>query len=189
MNKPKTKDSKKVTIIAMRHGESQHNVRLVVNGDPKKIFHLTLKGKKQAQELAKKLANKEIDAIIASQMLRTRETAAPLAKLKNIKVQVDKRLNDIHAAGLEGINIFEFRKLTGEIHKSIKGSETGRQVEKRLKSFLKDVLKKYNGQTIAIVSSEILLHALQQIMRGQPVNEAHGRHIKNGVAYTFRIKG
>ena len=189
MNKPKTKDVKKVTIIAMRHGESQHNVRLVVNGDPKKIFHLTPKGRKQAVELSKKLKVKSIKAIIASQMLRTQETAAPLAKLKNIKVQVDKRLNDIHAGGLEGINIFEFRRLTGEIHKSVKKSETGPQVEKRLKSFLKDVLKKYNGQTIAIVSSEILLHALQQIMRGEKVNEAHGRHIKNGVAYTFHLRG
>ena len=189
MNKVKPKDIKKVTIIAMRHSESQHNVKLVVNGDPKKIFHLTPKGRKQAKDLAKQLKDKNIQAIIVSQMLRTQETATPLAKIKKLPIQIDKRLNDIHAGGLEGINIFEFRKLTGEIRKSVKKSETGRQVEKRLKSFLKASLKKYNGKTIAVVSSEILLHALQQIVRGEAVNEAHGRHIKNGIAYTFHIKG
>jgi len=188
MNKAKIKDGKKITIIAMRHGESQHNVKLVVNGDPRKRYKLTAKGRQQAVELAKKLKGKNISVIIASQMLRTQETAAPLAKIKKLHIQVDKRLNDIHAGGLEGINIFEFRRLTQEIHKSVKKSETGKGVEKRLKSFLKNVLKKYNGQTIAIFSSEILLHALQQIMRGEKVNEAHGRHIKNGIVYTFHIR-
>lgn len=171
----------------MRHGESRHNVLAVVNGDPKKHYHLTAKGKKQALEIAKKLKNKNITAIITSQMLRTQETAAPLAKIKKLPVQIDKRLNDIHAGGLEGINILEFRKLTGEIHKSIKGSETGKQVAKRIKSFLNDLIKCYSGHTVAVVSSEIILHSLKQIAHGDYTDELKGHHLKNGVTYTFHI--
>ncbi|HYV34035.1 MAG TPA: histidine phosphatase family protein, partial [Candidatus Limnocylindria bacterium] len=127
------KGKQKITIIAMRHGESGHNVLHIVNGDPRKHFHLTAKGKVQAKELAQKLRNKEIKAIIASQMVRTQETAAPLAKLKKLKIQVDKRLNDIGAGGFEGTNIFEFKRITNQIHKSVKGSETYKGVAKRLK--------------------------------------------------------
>jgi len=171
----------------MRHGESEHNVLGVVNGDPKKQFDITKKGIKQAKELALKLRNKEITAVIASQMRRTQETAAPLAKLKHLKVQVDKRLNDIGAGGLEGISIKEFRKLTGQIHKSVKGSETGKSVAMRLKSFLNDVIKRYSGCTVAVVSSEIILHSLKQMAKGEFSDERVGQHIKNAKIYTFHI--
>ena len=146
----------------MRHGESQHNVAGVVNGDAKKPYHLTAKGKAQAKVLAQKLKGKKMVAIIASEMPRTRETAGELGKLKNIGIQIDKRLNDINPGKLEGIPILEFRKITNNIKKSVKGSETNADVGKRLKSFLTDLIDCYSGQTVAIVSSEIILHALQQ---------------------------
>jgi len=185
--KTKVKHPKKITVIAVRHGESRHNVLGVVNGDPKKQFDITAKGRKQARALALKLRNKDIAAIFASQMRRTQETAAPLAKLKTLPILVDKRLNDIHAGRLEGIPILEFRKLTGEIHKSVKGSETGKSVAMRLKNFLNDLIKRYSGKTVAIVSSEIILHSLRQLSKGEFSDERVGEHVKNGKVYTFHI--
>jgi len=185
--KTNIKGRQKIKVIAMRHGESEHNTLGVVNGDPKKIFHLTPKGKKQAKHLAKKLSSKKMVAIITSEMLRTQETAAPLAKLKAIGIQTDKRLNDIGAGRLEGIPILEFRKLTNNIKKSVKGSETNADLGKRLKSFLQDLVDCYSGQTVAIVSSEIVLHALWQVSLGQPCDEDLGEHLHNGVAYEFII--
>lgn len=185
--KTKIKGPQKIKVIAIRHGESQHNTAGVVNGDPKKPFHLTAKGKKQAVALANKVKSKKIVAIISSEMPRTRESAAPLGKIKNIRVQVDKRLNDINAGKLEGIPILEFRKLTNNIKKSVKGSETNAHVGKRLKSFLQDLLDCYSGQTVAVVSSEIILHSLRQVSMGLPCDEDLGRHVKNGVAYEFVI--
>lgn len=185
--KTKIRGPKKVTILAMRHGESRHNVLGIVNGDPKKHYHLTAKGRWQARDLAQKLSHKNISAILASEMLRTQETAEPLAKLKSLPVLVDKRLNDIHAGRLEGKNILEFRKLTEEIKRSVGGSETTVKVAKRLKSFLEDLLKAYNGKTIALVSSEIILHSLKQVSLGLPCDESIGRHIKNGVVTEFHI--
>jgi broad specificity phosphatase PhoE len=120
-------------------------------------------------------------------MLRTQETAAPLAKLKGMPIEIDKRLNDIHAGSLEGLDIMEFRKLTQEVHKKVRGSESRFQVAKRLKSFLEDLIKSYPGQTVALVSSEIILHALKQLSQGLPIDEAIGRHIRNGVVNEFHI--
>jgi broad specificity phosphatase PhoE len=177
----------KIKVIAMRHGESQHNIAGVVNGDPKKPFHLTPKGKKQAQALAKKLKNKKMVAIISSEMPRTRETAEYLSKVKKIGIQVDKRLNDISPGKLEGVSILEFRKLTNNVKKSVKGSETNAQLGKRLKSFLTDLIECYSGQTGAIVTSEIILHALRQVSMGLPCDEDIGKHLDHGVAYEFII--
>jgi broad specificity phosphatase PhoE len=180
--------TKQVTVIAVRHAESEHNVLGMINGDPKKKFHITSKGKKQAAALVKKLKNRGIDEIFASQMLRTQETARPLAKYKNVRLQVDKRLNDIHAGKLEGINILEFRKLTHNADKSVNGSETIKQISKRIKSFILDLQKKYNGQTVVVVSSEIILHALKQIAAGKQPNENKGKLLSNALVYSFKIK-
>jgi len=185
--KTHVKGPQKITIIAMRHGESEHNVLKIVNGDPKKQFHITPKGRKQALELSRKLKSRQISAIIASQMKRTQDTAEPLAKIKKLKIQVDKRLNDIGAGKLEGTSIDEFRKLTGNIHKSVKGSETGKHVANRLKDFLKDVLQYYTGKTVVVVSSEIILHSLKQIAAGEFSDEKVGHHINNAKIYEFHL--
>ncbi len=177
----------KIKVIAFRHGESEHNIAGVVNGDPSKPFHLTAKGKNEAAALAKKLKSKKMVAIISSEMPRTQETAAYLSKIKDIGIQVDKRLNDISAGKLEGIPILEFRKITNNIKKSVQGSETNVQLGKRLKNFLEDLVDCYSGQTVTIVSSEIILHSLQQVSMGLPCDEDMGEHLKHATAYEFII--
>ena len=186
--KTEVRGQQKIRVLAMRHAESEHNIAGVVNGDPKKPYHLTKKGQKQAKVLAQKLKGKKMVAIISSEMPRTQETAGELSKLKKIPVQVDKRLNDIGAGKLEGIPILEFRKITNNIKKSVKGSETNADVGKRLKSFLQDLIECYSGQTVAIVSSEIILHALRQVSMGLPCDEDIGKHLAHGIAYEFIIK-
>lgn len=185
--KTRVNGKQRIKVLATRHGESEHNIAGVVNGDPKKPFHLTAKGKKQVQHLAKKLKNKKFVAIISSEMPRTRQTAQEISKLTNIEVQVDKRLNDIKAGKLEGIPILEFRKITNNVKKSVKGSETNKDLGKRLKSFLEDLLDCYSGQTVVIVSSEIILHALLQVSQGKPCDEDVGEHLHHGVTYEFII--
>lgn len=186
--KTKVKGPQKITVIAMRHGESRHNVLGVVNGDPKKIFHLTPKGRWQARKLAQKLKDKNITAILTSEMLRTQESAEPLAKLKNLPIEIDKRLNDIRAGDLEGIGIAEFRTLTDNINRSVKSSENNIQVAKRLKSFLEDLMETYPGKTVVIVSSEIILHSLKQIAEGEESDENIGKHIQNAMIYEFHLQ-
>jgi broad specificity phosphatase PhoE len=185
--KTEVEGQQKIKVIAMRHGESEHNAAGVVNGDPTKVFHLTPKGQQQALKLADILKDEGMVAIIASEMLRTQETAEPLAKIKGIMVQIDKRLNDIGAGELEGMPILEFRKLTDNIKKSVQGSETNVDVGKRLKSFLSELVDCYSGQNVAIVSSEIILHSLQQVSMGLPCDEDMGEHLENGIVYEFFI--
>jgi broad specificity phosphatase PhoE len=182
-------ETQKIKLIAMRHGESEHNIKGVVNGNPSLEFHITEKGQKQARDIADALGSRtEIVAIITSEMLRTQETAKPLAEKLGLEIQIDPRLNDIHAGELEGIPILEFRERTDNIKKSVQGSETNVEVGTRLKSFLDDLVQCYSGHTVAVISSEIILHSLQQVSEGKPCDEDIGEHLKHGIYYEFEIK-
>lgn len=178
---------KSFKLIAVRHGESEHNIKGVINGDPKIIFHLSGLGKVQAQQIAENWSTGNIKAIIVSEMLRTQETALPLANKLNLPLQIDSRLNDIYAGGLEGMPIEKFRLMTSNAKIKIQNSETSSDVARRIKSFLEDMLNQYDGQTIVIFSSEIIIHSLQQIIQGKSCDEALGDHIQNAKIYEFII--
>jgi len=174
-------------VLALRHGESEHNAKKVINGDPKNIYHLTKKGEEQASAMAEQLAGKKVDVIMTSEMLRTQETADFLSQKTGIPITIDKRLNDIGAGELEGTNILEFRKTTKEATQSVKGSETIDDLTKRLKPFLNDTIKNYSGKTVVIVSSEIVLHCLKLQTEGRQCDEKCGHHIENAQFQEFVV--
>ncbi|MBU1987926.1 MAG: histidine phosphatase family protein, partial [Nanoarchaeota archaeon] len=62
-------------IYFMRHGESEYNVKKLINFDPSVPVHLTENGKKQAEEAAGELKHIRFDAICSSEFPRARETA------------------------------------------------------------------------------------------------------------------
>ena len=85
----------------MRHGESEYNVKGLLNQDPKIKVHLTSKGKKQAENAAKKLRKINFDAIFVSEFVRTQETAKIINQGRGTPSFVDKRINE-PKTGFEG---------------------------------------------------------------------------------------
>ena len=66
---------------------------------------LTETGQQQAQDLVNVLAGNGIDEIYASTMIRSQETAAPLAEALNLPIQVLPGLNEIDAGIFEGLPV------------------------------------------------------------------------------------
>ena len=62
-------------IILARHGETDGNVRSIVNGDPSIGYRLTPAGREQARELGRRLAELAIDLCVVTEFGRTVETA------------------------------------------------------------------------------------------------------------------
>jgi broad specificity phosphatase PhoE len=77
-----------MTLTFVRHGESQANA---AGAD------LTELGSQQAQAVANELAANNYDGIYASSMIRTQETAAPLADLLGLPIVVLPGLREIDA--------------------------------------------------------------------------------------------
>jgi broad specificity phosphatase PhoE len=82
----------------MRHGEV-HNPEGILYGRLPG-YHLSERGKAQAEAVAKSLAGNDIVAVIASPLQRAQETAAPIAALHQLPVDTDHDL-------IESSNYFE----------------------------------------------------------------------------------
>ena len=116
--------------FVMRHGEARHNVANVddLAGDPDN--HLTGKGKSAVKQAVLDLKKEQIDLIVISPFVRTRETAAIVQRelgLPDTMVMVDERLR-------EG------------------GSRDCFEVRRRVGEFLFDIEQRYAQKNILIVS-------------------------------------
>ncbi|OBH45751.1 hypothetical protein A5683_10270 [Mycobacterium mantenii] len=91
-----------IVIDLVRHGESVANAaRLIDTAVPGAV--LTQLGQQQAQTVAGVLAAKgPVAAIFASQLIRTQQTAAPLASALGMNVQALPGLNEIDAGAFNG---------------------------------------------------------------------------------------
>ena len=167
-------------IFLLRHGEAENNIKNILSCFPeKKQYNLTIKGKKQIETLAKELKNQKIDIIFSSPILRTKETAEILSKKLGVEIIFDKRLIELNLGQFNGgsydkfIKIFAPEKLKeGSVEL---GVESGEQMEKRLKNFLKDLNKKYNNKNIIIISHGNPLQVLYGIINGIDVLESYVR--------------
>jgi phosphohistidine phosphatase SixA len=74
-----------VRLFLVRHAHSEP-------GEPDELRPLSARGREQARELAEQLAAIEPALVVASPLLRARETASAIAKLTGAELRVDERL-------------------------------------------------------------------------------------------------
>jgi probable phosphoglycerate mutase len=75
-------------------------------------LHLADTGREQAEAAAARIAGlKKVDAVYASPLERTRETAAPIAKARKLKVKVEKGLLECDFGEWTGAELKDLRKL------------------------------------------------------------------------------
>lgn len=78
-------------VLLVRHGQTPTTGKLLPGRAPG--LHLADTGRQQAQRAAERIAElPTVDAVYASPLERARETAAPIAAARGLKVQVDKGL-------------------------------------------------------------------------------------------------
>jgi len=161
----------------LRHGEALNNKKsILITQIPEKIScPLTKKGEREAKEAAKKLKNKKIDLIFASDFERTKQTAEIVAKELGLKVIYDKRLREINVGIFDGKKVKDWEKSVEnykeKFTKKIKGSENYNQVKVRMYRFLEDLERKYQGKRILIVSHQRPLTMLEGAVRGFEVED------------------
>jgi len=162
----------------LRHGESLKNKKHVSSCWPEKTkYPLTLEGRRQIRRAAEELKKKKIDLIFASDLLRTRETAGIISKEIGTKPKIDKRLREVNIGIFNEKPVDEVgrfwdkeRKLpTLEYYKrrlkiAPPKGENYYHIEKRLRSFLKEMEKKYKGKNILIVGHQRPLTLLEKIV-------------------------
>lgn len=159
----------------MRHGEAISNVKQVVSSWPEKFKNpLTSKGRAQIKMAAKKLADKKIDLIFSSDLLRAKQTSEIIGKTLKINPKFDKRLREAGFGNLNGRPAEELLYLKfeeGKLNHVVKKSENYDDVLKRVSGFIKEINRKYKGKNILLVSHQCPLWILENWVRGFSLKE------------------
>jgi len=165
------------TYFIMRHGQSENNVKEILNSDVKNVFHLTEKGKNDVQKTAETIKEK-FDLIISSPLQRTKETAEIVAKVNGYKVSdiiLDNRLLEVGFGELEGASEDSYSKLFSNkrdfFYTTTRGVETRQSIKKRISELLNETETKYKGKKILFVSHDASLWMMASVAQGCDVEE------------------
>ena len=165
-------------LYLIRHGQSAGNAEGRFGGHgPTPLSEL---GQQQAEKTAKMLAKEGISAIYSSDLHRAVQTAEPLAKLLNLPVHTSKAFRERHVGVLEGLTFDESKEqypkdyyalINRDILHVITKGESYRQLLRRITAETRDIIRRHQGERIAIYSHTgaicyLTLHFLGAINRG-----------------------
>lgn len=142
-------------LLLIRHGRTASNVTRLLDTAPPGA-PLDDVGLDQARALADTLADEPIEAVYASDLIRSQQTAEPLALRHGLEVIVRAGVREIQA-GEDEMSADWVRYLTtiiswqSDIDARIPGGETGREVLARFDAVLGEARAK-GHRTIAVVS-------------------------------------
>jgi probable phosphoglycerate mutase len=167
-----------ITFYLVRHGEAENNVSDIGNSYPElRKMHLTEKGIKQVEATAKYLSGQGIDAIIASPLARTRETADSISQATGKEVLIDERLHETGLGVFNGKPLQKFFSKYPDMHARIL-TDSADEVENmidmrgRIESFLRDIRKIYADKKVVIVSHGDVIDQLYGILRHESIGQS-----------------
>ncbi|MHB8360560.1 MAG: histidine phosphatase family protein [Thermoplasmataceae archaeon] len=155
--------------ILIRHGESESNVKGLISEDLS-VYPLTHIGKQQADKTGKELLKLKVDRIIASPVLRARETASILSEIIHVPIEIN---NEIRESGLGPYNNTQSRIIPEGKRESL-GFEPYDAIRKRM---IKSIMG-YDGTNV-FVSHELPIKAVISEILDMDEEESRGIKLKN----------
>ena len=149
------------TVIMLRHGVTKHTVNKVFSGLGGDDPGLTDLGREQAKRAAARLAKRgPIDAIVASPLRRTRETADVVAEELGLDVELEPGFAEMGFGEWDGLAFFDIMERWPDDMRSWldspdvapPGGESFDTVLKRVDEARQRLLTDYEGQTVVVVS-------------------------------------
>lgn len=172
------------TFTLIRHGESEFNTKMVLNGLTGVKNPLTANGQTQTKHAVAELKAQKIDYIYYSPLERTAETAHILAAELGIpeeRVIRDERLLEMQFGQFEGKTVDEYHAFFGSGAKRLAerptGGENWTDVKKRVGEFLFAINDRHENAHVLVVSHNGTLQMLQAAAAGDD-DAATARHIE-----------
>lgn len=165
----------RTTFYLARHGQSESNNQGLVTGQLD--VGLSDKGVQQSDALAQCLRDEPLDAIYASALRRTIDTAQPTAEARKLAIVSLPALNEIHMGALQGrhrdqrdpeaqalwaqwqADLWGFR---------VPGGEGMAEFAQRVDAALQALLQRHRGQSVLIVGHRATNRVLLGTLLGWP---------------------
>jgi 2,3-bisphosphoglycerate-dependent phosphoglycerate mutase len=152
------------TLLLVRHGETDWNAEGRLQGHTDRP--LNEHGRRQARELAARLAGEQVDAIYASDLVRARETAEILGAQLGLPVAVDPDLREKNWGNWEGLTGDEragvvFEGESTELHRD------------RVMAAVHRIVERHRGERVVVVTHGGSLRRIQAAVNriAEPVIE------------------
>lgn len=171
-----------MTLILVRHGESQGNVRGVITGS--QDLDLTERGHEEARRVGLRLASEPVAALYSSSRIRAINTARAIGHHHNLEPIPIAGLDEYNYGVAEGLTWEQFReRYPRDLEDWGRGAvpgEEGRDVFRLRVATSIDQLAERHIQDLAVVACHggTILHVLAHIM-GLPADSAPRTRIGN----------
>ena len=138
-------------LYVARHGQTRFNAQNRVCGVTD--LPLTQTGVVQAQNLAVRAKDKDIDVIIASPLIRAQQTAAEVSRQTGVPVITDSRITEQNYGIYEGADRKDSGFLANKRQFAVQypGGESMMQVAARVYPFIDEIKKKYPDKNVLLV--------------------------------------
>jgi broad specificity phosphatase PhoE len=161
-----TPHPRSITLTFIRHAESQSNAAHVINTDVPGPS-LTEEGQGQAEQLAHQLSRNNFDGIYASDMIRTQQTAEPLAHALGKQVDVLPGLREIEAGWYNDTPtkradltylVAPSDWLNGDLKDAVPGSISGTEFNDRFTAAVQKIYDSGNSRPVAFSHTESITY-------------------------------
>jgi len=152
------------TLYLVRHGETEDNVRQIMQGQTQGC--LTEHGRQQAAEVRDQMRQLAVDAVVASDLRRSIQTATIIAEPHGLPVVSTPLLRERDWGSFTGRYIPD---LKDEVWPD--DIETLDCLLQRAQRFLEYIVTNYKGQTVVAVGHGIVNKAIQAVFFRKPMNQ------------------
>jgi broad specificity phosphatase PhoE len=161
-----TPHARSITLTFIRHAESLANVDGIINTDIPGP-DLTEGGQAQAEQIAQQLGRIKYDGIYASDMVRTQQTAAPLAHKLGMRVEILPGLREVDAGWYNGTpaknaNLTYLLApadwLKGDLKDAIPGSISGHQFNDQFGAAVQKIYQSGDSKPVAFSHAEAIMY-------------------------------
>jgi probable phosphoglycerate mutase len=164
-------------ILLVRHGESAP----VVIGEPHPLVdghgdpELAPEGVEQAERVADRLANERVDAIYVTNLRRTAQTAAPLARRLGLEPIVEPDFREVFLGEWEGgmfrVKVAENGPIAQRMWAEqrwdvIPGAESVEALETRLRTAMQRLVARHPDERVVVVSHGGVIGTLLSLASG-----------------------
>jgi broad specificity phosphatase PhoE len=157
---------------------------------------LNERGCRQAKATAKALALVGFEAIYSSDLARAYQTAAALAEITGLPIQIDPRLREIHQGAWQGVLIGDIRarwprEIDGWEHDPWRhhppGGESLQQMQTRLFAVIDEISAHHPAGTVAIFSHKLPIALLKIHYKHHPAEDIWSLIPANGAWEIFEL--
>ncbi|TDE13506.1 bifunctional RNase H/acid phosphatase [Jiangella asiatica] len=164
------------TLLIVRHGQTALTAARRFSGGGVDGPELDEVGRGQAARAAELLAASGAIAVVASPMVRTRQTAEAVAARLGVSVRVDDDWRECHFGDWEGRTLAEITERYpegvaswyGSTATAPPGGESLDDVARRVSVARDKLLARYPGQTVVVVTHSMPMRVLTRIALGAP---------------------